>query len=135
MTEENGVFTLEAFAQELSSSDDEVSYSNYNRRIQRRRTQKDAEKAISGQTEYDALFESGSINNQTQLHCAVDEQVFVDNLTPESKKVFFEAYSFNEPSLDVHSSPEYCPKRPSSRRAKQIQNPSNHSKSAKRPQR
>ena len=123
LTEKNGIYTLSAFAQELSSSDEEVSYSNYSRRLLKRRTQKVAEKAISDHTEYDSLFESGTIDNQTQLHCAVNEQVFIDNLTPDSKKIFFESYNSQGPSDTQESSPEYCPKRESSRRAKKIQNP------------
>ena len=113
---------MEAFAQ--SSSDDEVSYSNYNRRIQRRRTQKVAENAISRQQDYEGLFDSGTIDNQKQLHEAVNEQVFVDNLTPDSKKVFFQVYSKDSTSLS-DASPDFCPGRKSSRTAKKLENPPN----------
>ena len=179
LTEENGIFTLEAFPQNFSSDEE---FSPYQRR-KPRKTQKVAESDIKSQSNFDQLFDSGTIQGKVnllklyllqiitssvfrqwninfstskdsvELHELSQQQLLVDRLTPESKKLYFKAYfpsgeklpkSYlpeEHPDASSFSSPEYCPKRASSRAAKRKDRPPSPkplrktASSARRPQR
>ena len=63
LTEENGIFTLEAFPQNFSSDEE---FSPYQRR-KPRKTQKVAESDIKSQSNFDQLFDSGTIQGKVNL--------------------------------------------------------------------
>ena len=63
LTEENGIFTLEAFPQNYSSDEEFTAY----QRRKPRRTQKVAESDIKSQSNFDQLFDSGTIQGKVYL--------------------------------------------------------------------
>lgn len=63
LTEENGIFTLEAFPQNYSSDEEFTAY----QRRKPRKTQKVAESDIKSQSNFDQLFDSGTIQGKVYL--------------------------------------------------------------------
>ena len=98
LTEKDGVFTLEAFALDDSSSDDEISYINCNRKLQlSQASQNDKYSQVCRQDSLEDIYKSGAINNSPELRFASREQAYIEHLTPESKKAFFNEYNEDTP--------------------------------------